>query len=117
MSAYGARFFTSARPRISFNDFTVNSVLLAKTGFRQLQMSPYLTAGWPNASEHPFFYVGIYAGLGFASAMLNTMSAGVQYAGGVRASRGLFVKLLRTMAQATIRWHDTTPQGEWYICH
>jgi hypothetical protein len=74
-------------------------------------MSSYLTAGWPNASEHPFFYVSIYAGLGFLGAILGTMTAGVQFAGGIMASRRLFEKLLRTIVHATIRWHDTTPQG------
>jgi len=35
----------------------------------------------------------------------------VQYTGALRASRVLFKQLLVSVVRATMRWHDTTPQG------
>ena len=44
----------------------------------------------PNASEHPFFYLGIYASIGLASALVSVLSVIAQYTGALRASRILF---------------------------
>ena len=45
---------------------------------------------WPSASEHPLFYVGIYAAIGLSSALCTLLSVGAQYTGALRASRVLF---------------------------
>ncbi|TFK26992.1 hypothetical protein FA15DRAFT_614912 [Coprinopsis marcescibilis] len=66
---------------------------------------------WPNAAEHPLFYVGIYAAIGLAIALANVLSVTAQYTAALRASRVLFRKLLVTVVRATFRFHDTTPQG------
>ncbi|KAF7321054.1 hypothetical protein HMN09_00192800 [Mycena chlorophos] len=66
---------------------------------------------WPNASEHPLFYVGVYAAIGFSSALVTILSAVAQITGALRASRLLFKSLLVTVVRATFRFHDTTPQG------
>ncbi|KAH9476699.1 ABC transporter 7 [Psilocybe cubensis] len=66
---------------------------------------------WPNASEHPLFYIGIYAGIGMATALASITSVMIQYTGALRASRILFKQLLVTVVRATFRFHDTTPQG------
>ncbi|KAF9555963.1 multidrug resistance-associated ABC transporter [Agrocybe pediades] len=65
----------------------------------------------PDASEHPLFYVGIYASIGLASALVSVLSVVAQYTGALRASRILFKQLLVTVVRATFRFHDTTPQG------
>ena len=45
---------------------------------------------WPDASLHPFFYVGIYGGIGIAIALANVLSATAQYTAALKASRVLF---------------------------
>ena len=45
---------------------------------------------WPDATEHPLFYVGVYAAIGLGNVMTNVMSVAAQYAGAFRASRILF---------------------------
>ena len=87
---------------------------------------------WPSASQHPLFYVGIYAAIGLLHALCTILSAAAQYTGALRASRVLFKwvpylvvwqpiinlhsvrQLLVTVVRATFRFHDTTPQGKWY---
>jgi ABC-type multidrug transport system fused ATPase/permease subunit len=65
----------------------------------------------PSAQEHPLFYVGVYSALGLGSAFVGILSAIVQYTGALRASKVLFLRLLVSVVRATMRWHDTTPQG------
>ena len=45
---------------------------------------------WPSASEHPLFYVGIYAAIGLLNALCTLLSVAAQYTGALRASRVLF---------------------------
>ena len=45
---------------------------------------------WPKASEHPLFYVGIYAAIGLTNALSSVLSVTAQYTGALRASRILF---------------------------
>ena len=65
----------------------------------------------PSAKEHPLFYISVYAAVGLGSAFVGVLSAIVQYTGALRASRVLFRQLLVSVVRATMRWHDTTPQG------
>jgi hypothetical protein len=65
----------------------------------------------PSAREHPLFYIGVYSALGLGSAFLGVLTAIVQYTGALRASKVLFKQLLVSVVRATMRWHDTTPQG------
>jgi ABC-type multidrug transport system fused ATPase/permease subunit len=65
----------------------------------------------PSANEHPLFYIGVYSALGLGSAFIGVLSAIAQYTGALRASRVLFKQLLVSVVRATMRWHDTTPQG------
>jgi len=65
----------------------------------------------PSAREHPLFYIGVYSALGLGSAVLGVLTAIVQYTGALRASKVLFQQLLISVVRATMRWHDTTPQG------
>jgi hypothetical protein len=44
----------------------------------------------PNAIEHPMFYIGMYAIIGFAIALVGVVSVVAQYTGALRASRILF---------------------------
>ena len=69
------------------------------------------TISLPSAKEHPLFYVGVYSALGLGSAFLCVVATIVEYAGALRASRVLFKRLLVSVVRATMRWHDTTPQG------
>jgi ABC transporter transmembrane region len=65
----------------------------------------------PSAKEHPLFYIGVYSALGLGSAFLGVLTVIVQITGALRASKVLFKQLLVTVVRATMRWHDTTPQG------
>ena len=65
----------------------------------------------PSAKEHPLFFIGVYSALGLGSAFLGVLTAIVQYTGALRASKVLFKQLLISVVRATMRWHDTTPQG------
>ncbi|KAF9259088.1 hypothetical protein L218DRAFT_875612 [Marasmius fiardii PR-910] len=65
----------------------------------------------PSAREHPLFYVGVYAVIGFGTVLVNILSVVAQYTGALRASRVLFKRLLERVLRATFRFHDTTPQG------
>ncbi|KAF7979956.1 hypothetical protein HWV62_40400 [Athelia sp. TMB] len=66
---------------------------------------------YPPAQERPMLYVGIYAIISFATGFVATLAIITQYLGALRASRILFKRLLTTVVRATMRWHDTTPQG------
>ena len=106
------------------------------TYFQQIIHDPWLyrvsgTFGinWPDALQHPMFYVGIYAAIGLSGALVTVFSVTAQYTGALRASRILFKyvlchkraqchfmtfgnrQLLATVVGATFRFHDTTPQG------
>lgn len=70
------------------------------------------TVSWPPAQDHPFFYIGIYAAISLGAALVNITGVITQYTGALRASRTLFERLLTAVVRATMRWHDTTPQGE-----
>ena len=61
--------------------------------------------------EHPLFYVGVYSAIGVAGGLASIASYNAQYTGALRASRRLFKELLVAVVHATMRWHDTTPQG------
>lgn len=65
----------------------------------------------PDAHEHPLFYVGVYALIGFATATVSVLSTAIQYNGALKASRSIFRKLLTGVVCATMRWHDVTPAG------
>ena len=65
----------------------------------------------PSAKEHPLFYIGVYSALSLGSAFLGVLAAIVEYTGALRASKVLFKQLLISVVRATMRWHDTTPQG------
>jgi len=45
---------------------------------------------WPDAMNHPYFYIGIYAAIGLGTAFANVLSVTTQYTGALRASRMLF---------------------------
>ncbi|TRM65424.1 hypothetical protein BD626DRAFT_454236 [Schizophyllum amplum] len=66
---------------------------------------------WPDANEHPLFYVAIYTAIGVTTALVNVMSISAQFWGALRASRLLFSRLLFVVVHASFRFHDTTPQG------
>jgi hypothetical protein len=53
---------------------------------------------WPDAVQHPMFYVGIYAAIGLG-ALVNVSSVAAQYTGALRASRILFRFVLLTPAE------------------
>jgi hypothetical protein len=63
--------------------------------FAQVESRFEVTSGlfnikWPNAVEHPLFYVGVYAAIGLTTAFVSLCSVATQYTGALRASRLLF---------------------------
>ena len=69
----------------------------------------------PSAQERPLFYISIYAMIGLATAFVTVLSVMLQYTGALFASRVLFKQLLERVVYATMRWHDTTPQGRFVL--
>ena len=45
---------------------------------------------WPDANEHPLYYVGIYAVIGLSIVLSSSLSSMTQYTGALKASRTLF---------------------------
>ena len=61
-----------------------------------------LTA-WPNADEHPLYYVGIYAAISVGGALAGVLMNIVEYIGAYRASKTLFRQLLVSVVRAPFR--------------
>ena len=84
----------------TFNTFAAQEHQSTMDGYslHHLHLSTYQAAPptglfgihWPNAAEHPLFYVGIYAAIGLASGLASVLSVTAQYTGALRASRLLF---------------------------
>lgn len=79
----------------------------------QIIFSPQslLTLKLPNVNERPLFYVAVYSLIGLIGGVASISSSAAQFTGALRASRQLFHQLLVGVVHATMRWHDTTPQG------
>ena len=77
----------------------------------QAASMPHTLFSLPSAQTNPLFYISIYAVIGLGTALVYVLSVVTQYTGALRASRVLFKRLLETVVRATMRWHDTTPQG------
>jgi ABC-type multidrug transport system fused ATPase/permease subunit len=84
-----------------------------ESSFRNIHKPTAWTASpnFPDAHQHPLFYVGVFAAIGFATVAVGILAAAAQYTGALRASRILFKQLLVGVVRATMRWHDVTPQG------
>ncbi len=50
----------------------------------------FVGPNFPDAREHPLFYVGVYAAIGIGGAIVSVMSTTAQFTGALRASRILF---------------------------
>ncbi|KAH8798081.1 hypothetical protein DL96DRAFT_1539779 [Flagelloscypha sp. PMI_526] len=66
---------------------------------------------WPDAKEHPLYYVRIYSAIGLTGVLIQTVATLIQYYGAIRGSNILFKRMLFTVMRATFRFHDTTPTG------
>lgn len=89
LQSFGSKpdYHSSAMDHFAFHDYH-DSVFhaLVNNGTRKGTFG----IEWPNAAEHPFFYVGIYGAIGLSSAFVGVLSALAQYTGAIRASRKLF---------------------------
>ncbi|KAG8685438.1 hypothetical protein FRC08_013106 [Ceratobasidium sp. 394] len=65
----------------------------------------------PSARANLFFYVGVYAGIVFAAAVMATVNSSVQYNASLRASRKHFDALLNAIVYSPIWYIDVTPAG------
>jgi hypothetical protein len=74
----------------------------ATPAFFSVNVSNHL---WPNASQHPYFYMGVYAAIGAANVLFVILSVIAQFSGGLKASRLMFKKLLINVVRAPMRWH------------
>jgi len=50
----------------------------------------YAKPDWPNAIQHPLFYIGVYAGIGLVNVLVGISATIAQYTGALRASRVFF---------------------------
>lgn len=80
-------------------------------GYFHVQSPVFLSFTLPDVHDHPLFYVGVYALIGFASATVSILATATQYTGALKASRSIFRQLLTGVVRATMRWHDITPTG------
>lgn len=97
-------------------------LLLDSGGHHQVFLGPHvqgttanISINLPDANKHPLFYVGVYAAIGLATAALMLTSITAQYVAALWASRNLFKRLLEKVVRATMRWHDVTPQGMYFV--
>ena len=110
-----AHAFTTSSHAVELQVVTMNGLLgshlthAINHGLQSFDTSPIIDL--PSAKEHPLFYIGIYSALGLGSAFLGVLTVIVQITGALRASKVLFKQLLVSVVRATMRWHDTTPQG------
>jgi len=58
---------------------------------------------WPNADEHPLYYVGIYAAISLGISVAGLLMSVIEYIGAYRASRLLFKQLLTSVVHAPFR--------------
>ena len=108
---------TPSLARYSFKSLVTSELVpldgLSSPQHFQIIFSPrrLITSTWPDVNEHPLFYVAIYSLIGLIGGVASLSSAAAQYTGALRASRRMFNQLLVGVVHATMRWHDTTPQG------
>ncbi|KAI0366584.1 multidrug resistance-associated ABC transporter [Pilatotrama ljubarskyi] len=95
----------------TFNASSANVYRQATALHSPLPPSDLAIIHLPPAQESPYFYVGIYTAITLAAGLVSIAGVVTQYTGALRASRILFERLLRSVVRATMRWHDTTPQG------
>ncbi|KAJ7865666.1 hypothetical protein B0H13DRAFT_2253973 [Mycena leptocephala] len=96
------------------SDSDLLGFILAKSTREAIANSSLATApplGFPAAQDQPMFYIGIYALIGVSVTTSTVIFTGIQFWGGLRASRLLFRDLLRKLAYSTFRWFDSTPKG------
>ncbi|KAJ7104541.1 hypothetical protein C8R43DRAFT_906911 [Mycena crocata] len=82
---------------------TLHSVLSLPT--------PKLAFEFPDAHQHPMFYVWTYTFLNLGGTLAHVSSVSLHLYGALRASRHLFRNLLSKLVYSTFRWFDTTPKG------
>ncbi|KZO90715.1 hypothetical protein CALVIDRAFT_542481 [Calocera viscosa TUFC12733] len=90
---------------------SVGTGILSNITTLQASPSSWTLVQLPNAAEHPFFYIGIYAAIGMGAANVAVVDSVFQTIAGYRGGRILFGRLLKTVIHAPIRWFDTTPTG------
>ncbi|KZT57684.1 hypothetical protein CALCODRAFT_273206 [Calocera cornea HHB12733] len=90
---------------------SMGTSVLGNSSILQLQPAPWTIVQLPNAAEHPFFYIGIYAAIGMGAANIAVVDSIFQTIAGYRGGKVLFARLLKTVVRAPIRWFDTTPTG------
>ncbi|KIJ64255.1 hypothetical protein HYDPIDRAFT_91004 [Hydnomerulius pinastri MD-312] len=106
--------FTVLYPALLKSGTRVTGLFLSHASDSRTKLEYRVQSSWfdfPDANEHPLFYVGVYGLLGFFFAIVSVLSTSVRYSGALRASRSIFQNLLHNVAHATMRWHDVTPQG------
>ncbi|KAG8947770.1 hypothetical protein FRC03_000926 [Tulasnella sp. 419] len=65
----------------------------------------------PSPDQHPMFYIGIYAAIGFGAALLSALSDILLFFGAIRASKILFKKISDAVIGSPIYFFNTTPTG------
>ena len=83
----------------------------ADAPFYLVHFATHTVSGIPPAQQHPYLYLGIYAAISLAAGFVSVSGLVMQLVASLRGSRILFDKLVKAVVGATMRWHDTTPQG------
>ena len=98
LQTWGEAYGQDAVPTLyAFRSFAMIGHEVPMDGYsmhHQLSSTPFVRGlfdiDWPSASQHPLFYIGVYAAIGLANALCNILSVTAQYTGALRASRILF---------------------------
>ncbi|KAH6917037.1 pleiotropic drug resistance ABC transporter [Coprinopsis sp. MPI-PUGE-AT-0042] len=83
----------------------VNSLIIVSTPFRY----PWDNLPSPNVDVKPWLLVYLY--ISIAGALISISYLGLNFYASLRASRSLFLALLRRLTRAPLRFFDTTPVG------
>ncbi|KAJ8589109.1 P-loop containing nucleoside triphosphate hydrolase protein [Rhizopogon salebrosus TDB-379] len=125
VQAWGEAYGNDTAPALfimTSSVFTENEVLMSGytpshdyqqygNSYFYVTSSSFLSFPLPDVYEHPLFYVGVYALIGFTGATISILATATQYTGALKASRSIFRQLLTGVVRATMRWHDITPAG------
>ena len=96
-------FVQSAPPTAVQHPFDMLHVESFKTFNGAVSETVRVLATWPDADEHPLYYVGIYAGISIGGAIAGLLMNIIEYIGAYRASKSLFKRLLVSVVRAPFR--------------
>ncbi|KAI7862036.1 P-loop containing nucleoside triphosphate hydrolase protein [Spinellus fusiger] len=91
--------------------FSLSYLMSTFFSFQPATASFTTTASKADSQDNLNFYLGIYIIITMSNIVLNASKSFVLYLGALKASRSLYLMLLRRVLRAPLRFFDTTPIG------